>query len=86
MLSVSAGDVASVLKSCIFLHICCLYVRVSGSREELYPPVTAGVRETVFKVAFFLVNVKRKLYLCQAGGGEQAAEGAVLLPLWGALC
>lgn len=50
-------------KSCIFLHICCLYVWVSGSWEELYPHVTAGERETVFKVAFFLLNVKRKLYL-----------------------
>lgn len=66
LLSVSDGDVASVFKNCIFLHICCLYIWVSGGCEELYPHVTAGEREreTVFKVAFFLLNVKRKLYLC----------------------
>lgn len=62
LLPVSARDVASVFKNCIFLHICCLYVWVSGGWEELYPHVTAGERETVFKVAFFLLNVNRKLY------------------------
>lgn len=62
-LSALTRNVISLFKKCSFLRICCLYDWAPGGWEGLYPHVAAGVREVVFKVAFFLLNVKRKLYL-----------------------
>lgn len=70
LLSVLTRNVISVFKKCSFLHICCLYDRVPGSWEGLNPHVAAGVRETMFKIAFFLLNMKRKLYLFPKWGVE----------------
>lgn len=68
-LSVFSTNKISVFKKCSFFHICCLYSWVPGSWKHLILALQLEI-ETVFKVAFFLLNVKEKLYLFPKWGME----------------
>lgn len=68
-LSVLSRNKISVFKKCSFFHICCLYSWVPGSWKHSILVLQLEI-ETVFKVAFFLLNVKEKLYLFPKWGME----------------